>query len=107
MKIMFQPISLSSKSIFEKYLRAANKQCCDYAFANLFAWSKYYQTVWCEFENFLIIRFHVAGSEKWAYLEPLGTGDATAAIQFIFRDAANETKQPARFFSISQEFVNR
>ncbi len=107
MKIMFQPISLSSKSIFEKYLRAANKQCCDYAFANLFAWSKYYQTVWCEFENFLIIRFHVAGSEKWAYLEPLGTGDATAAIQFIFRDAANETKQPVRFFSISQEFVNR
>ena len=101
---MFQSIEIHHKSIFEKYLKAADKQCCDYAFANLYAWAKFYKTVWCEESGFLVIRFHIAGSEKWAYLEPLGNGNRQEVLAFIFQDAAQEN-QPVRFFSLSESFV--
>lgn len=104
---MFRPIDLESKATLERYLKPANKQCCDYAFANLYAWGSFYRTVWCEVEGFLIFRFQIAGSSKWAYLEPIGEGDISKAIAFIQNDAATATQQPIRFFSLSKEFVNK
>ncbi|MBP5247311.1 MAG: GNAT family N-acetyltransferase [Fibrobacter sp.] len=104
---MFRPIDLESKKTIDRYLKQADKQCCDYAFANIYAWAAFYKTVWCEVDGFLIFRFYVAGSRKWAYLEPLGTGDVSKAIDFIQNDSANETHQPIRFFSLSQKFVEQ
>jgi len=104
---MFRPIDLESKSTIDRYLKLANKQCCDYAFANIYAWADFYRTLWCEVNGFLILRFFVAGSKKWAYLEPLGSGDISKAIDFIQQDAANETRQPIRFFSLSKDFVDQ
>ena len=104
---MFRPINLESKKTIDRYLKQANKQCCDYAFANIYAWAAFYKTVWCEVDGFLIFRFHVAGSRKLAYLEPLGSGDISKAIDFIQNDAANETHQPIRFFSLSKEFLEQ
>ena len=104
---MFRPIDLECKAQLKHYLKQANKQCCDYAFANLYGWASYYRTVWCEAEGFLFFRFQIAGSNKWAYLEPLGSGDISKAIEFIQNDAATVTHQPIRFFSLSQEFVDK
>lgn len=104
---MFHPIDLESKPTLLRYLKLANKQCCDYAFANLYAWVSFYRTVWCEVDGFLILRFLVTGTKKWAYLEPLGSGDISKAIEFIQNDAAMVTHQPIRFFSLSQEFVDK
>ena len=104
---MFRPIDLESKPTLLRYLKPANKQCCDYAFANLYAWASFYRTVWCEVDGFLIFRFQIAGSSKWAYLEPIGEGDISKAIAFIQNDAATATQQPIRFFSLSKEFVDK
>lgn len=100
----FQPIHLKDLPVFQRFLSAANKQCCDYALANLYAWSAYYRTEWAESGGFLVIRFHIAGSEKWAYLEPLGSGNFENAFENI-RKAANESGQPVRFFSLSENFT--
>ena len=51
---MFHPIDLESKPTLLHYLKQANKQCCDYAFASLYAWASFYRTVWCEVDGFLI-----------------------------------------------------
>ena len=104
---MFHPIDLESKPTLLRYLKQANKQCCDYAFASLYAWASFYRTVWCEVDGFLILRFLVTGTKKWAYLEPLGSGDISKAIEFIQNDASTVTHQPIRFFSLSQEIVEK
>ncbi len=100
----FRSILLKDLPIFQRFLTAANKQCCDYALANLYAWSAYYRTEWAESGGFLVIRFHIAGSEKWAYLEPLGNGNIEDILENI-RKAANESGQPLRFFSLSEKFT--
>lgn len=105
-EISYRKIQIEDKPLFEKYLSQANRQCADYAFANLFAWSRFYDTLWIEREGFLVIRFRIAGSEKWAYLEPLGSGDIQKALEFIRQDA-KKMGEPLRFFSLSKEFLER
>lgn len=104
--IPYKSIQIGDKPIFEHYLSQAGKLCADYAFANLFAWSAAYDTQWLEFENFLVIRFRIIGSEKIAYLEPLGSGDISKVLEFIRQDAKS-LGEPLRFFSLSREFADR
>ncbi|MCK9181757.1 MAG: GNAT family N-acetyltransferase [Fibrobacteraceae bacterium] len=101
--IQFKPISLADRPIFEKYLKKSEKQDCSYAFANLFAWKHLYHTLWCEKDGFLITRFHIAGSEKIAYLEPLGNGDLEQILSEIKSDA-DAVKQPLRLAALSNRF---
>ncbi len=100
----YREIRIGDEPIFEKYLSRANRQSADYAFANLFAWSGFYGTLWREQEGFLVIRFRIDGSEKWAYLEPLGTGDRRKILEFIRQDAKS-IGEPLCFFSLSPEFA--
>ena len=100
----YRKIQIGDKPLFERYLSQANRQCADYAFANLFAWSKFYDTLWLEQDGFLVIKFRIAGSDKRAYLEPLGSGDRRKILEFIRQDARNAGEQ-LRFFSLSREFA--
>lgn len=100
----YQKIQIGDKPLFERYLSQANRQCADYAFANLFAWSKFYDTIWLEHDGFLVIRFRIAGSDKLAYLEPLGSGDKQNILGFIRQDA-RAIGEPLRLFSLSREFA--
>ncbi len=100
----FREIRIGDKSVLETYLIPASRLCADYAFANLFAWSGFYGSQWMERDGFLVIRFRIAGSEKWAYLEPLGTGDRQKILEFI-REDATSLGEPLRLFSLSREFA--
>lgn len=102
----YQPIRLEDFQTIRGYLQRANKACCDYALANLFAWSGFYETLWRESEGFLIFKFRIAGSEKWAYLEPLGEGSPEKILHEIAAEAA-ANHEPLRFFSLSAEFVEK
>ena len=101
----YKPVRACDKQVFDRYLSGSGKQSADYAFANLFAWSGFYRTLWAEVENFLILRFQIAGSEKHAYLEPIGSGSADKALDFIRKDA-QRLGEPLRLFSLSKEFAD-
>ncbi len=100
----FREIQIGDKPVFEKYLLPADRQCADYAFANLLAWSGFYDSQWLERDGFLVIRFRIDGSEKRAYLEPLGSGDRKKIMDFIRQDATGKD-EPLRLFSLSREFA--
>ncbi len=100
----FREIQVGDRPVLEKYLFLASRSCADYAFANLFAWSGFYGSQWMERDGFLVIRFRIAGSEKWAYLEPLGSGDRLRILEFIRKDARSKD-EPLRLFSLSREFA--
>ncbi len=101
----FQALRIEDLPQIQKRLAAAGKLCCDYALSNLFGWSAYYDTRWTIRKGFLLFRFQIVGTEKTAYLEPLGSGDLEQIVEEIQKDA-KELKQPLRFFSLSQEFVD-
>lgn len=101
----FQPIRIEDLPQLKERLDAAGKLCCDYALSNLFAWSAYYGTRWTFQDGFLLFRFQILGTEKTAYLEPLGQGDLERLVEEIQKDA-KELKQPLRLFSLSREFVD-
>lgn len=102
-KVQYKSIQIGDKPIFDRYLSQAKKLCADYAFANLFAWSSAYDTLWAEVENFLVLRFRIVGTEKHAYLEPIGSGSLPKVLDIIRQDAQS-IGEPLRFFSLSREF---
>lgn len=102
----YKPIRLEDIPTISGYLQRADKACCDYAFANMFAWSGFYETLWRKSGGFLILKFRIAGSEKWAFLEPLGEGSPEKILQEISQETS-EQHEPLRFFSLSAEFVER
>lgn len=104
--LKFKPISITDKAAIDRYLQRSGKRSCDYAFANLFSWKHFYRTEWCESGGYLIFRFHISGSEKIAYLEPLGDGDIGNILKEIKNDAES-FRQPLRLAALSDSFVEK
>lgn len=104
--LQFKQISITDKATIDRYLQRSGKRSCDYAFANLFSWKHFYRTEWCENGGFLIFRFHISGSEKTAYLEPLGDGSIENILKEIKADA-DALKQPLRLAALSDAFVEK
>lgn len=104
--LQFKPILITDKAKIDRSLQRSGKRSSDYAFANLFSWKHFYRTEWCENGGYLIFRFHISGSEKIAYLEPLGDGDLENILKEI-RNDADGFKQPLRFTALSEAFVEK
>lgn len=72
--IEFKPIRLEDKPVIERYTMPSDICNCDLAFANMFCWQFMYHSAWAEIGGFLVIRFHIGGSEKIGYMQPVGEG---------------------------------
>lgn len=55
--LVFKKVELQDKEKIESYTKHSNINICDFAFANIFAWSEKYLTSWAEWEDSLIISF--------------------------------------------------
>ena len=81
--IRFRPLTLHAKAAIERYTMHAETTDCDLAFANMFCWQPVYRSAWAEVEDFLVIRFHIDGSERIGYMQPVGEGDFTRLIPLL------------------------
>lgn len=101
----FRPVTVSDKSLFEKYSYRYGGRNCDMAFANIFCWASFYGNEICESDGFLLVRLLVDGRKKTGYLEPLGEGDVKKVVGLLAEDAAR-LGQPLRLQSLSQGFAD-
>lgn len=86
--IAFKPIRIEDRATIERYtMRSAETTDCDLAFANMFCWQPVFHSAWAEVEGFLVIRFHIDGSERIGYMQPVGEGDFTRIVPLLREDA--------------------
>lgn len=72
---------------------------CEFAFVNIYMWSRVYHTVISRFEDYVIAR---SEGNRLHYLWPAGHGDRRRAIDAILADAAEMGKNPI-LFSLTEE----
>ena len=78
-ELQFQPVEIQHRAVLLPYL-VKNSQTCDRTFTNLFCWQHYYHTQWAEANGWLIIRAHINGERKAAYIA-LSIDRASAAAR--------------------------
>ena len=66
-RLSFRPVEIQHRELFQPYL-TRNSRTCDRTFANLFCWQHYYRTQWTEAGGFLIVRAHINGERRAAYI---------------------------------------
>jgi len=81
--IPFEKLTLHDKARFEAVLMAADRQSCEYSFANLFLWGRKSAA---ELDGFLLVESKY--DRKQVYLFPVGQGDLKNALEAIIHDAA-------------------
>ena len=85
--IEFKPVRLEDKQIIERHTMPSGILNCDLAFANMYCWQAMYHSAWAVIDGFLVIRFHIGGSEKIGYMQPVGEGDFAGIIPALRADA--------------------
>lgn len=99
--IRFRPVTLHDKASIERYTMPAETTDCDLAFANMFCWLPVYRSAWAEVDGFLVIRFHIDGSERIGYMQPVGKGDFTHLVPLLQADA-EEHGQRLRILGLTE-----
>ena len=78
----FAKLNLNQKEPLNRYLLKADKQSCEYSFANLFLWGR--KKV-AEQDGFLLLESQF--DRKNVYIFPVGTGDLKTALDALIHDA--------------------
>ena len=81
--IPFEKLKLQDKARFDAVLMEADRQSCEYSFANLFLWGK--KSV-AEQDGFLLVESKF--DRRQVYLFPVGRGDLKKALDAVIHDAA-------------------
>ena len=80
--IPFKKLELSHRAQLEEYLIRANKQACEYSFANLILWGR---KKIAEHDGFLLMQSQY--DRKTVYIFPVGQGDPKPALDVLIHDA--------------------
>jgi hypothetical protein len=83
--INFQAVSITDREKINAILRLSDFRAAEYSFANIFNWSKAFNSEIAFFEDFLLFR---GGTREKKYLYPAGIGDLKLAITALIDDAA-------------------
>ena len=100
--IEFKPVRLEDKQIIERHTMPSGILNCDLAFANMYCWQAMYHSAWAVIDGFLVIRFHIGGSEKIGYMQPVGEGDFAGIIPAL-REDAHAHGQRLRLIGLTDE----
>lgn len=99
--IIFHPVTVADKPLFEYYILSSEEQNCDLNFANIFCWSDTYHSEVAEAEGFLVIRFENGGTKS--YMQPVGNGDKRLILGLLRKDAF-AVRAPLRLYGLSPEW---
>ncbi|MDR3133825.1 MAG: phosphatidylglycerol lysyltransferase domain-containing protein [Prevotellaceae bacterium] len=83
--INFRAVTIADKEKVNAVLKLSDFRAAEYSFANIFNWSKAFNTEIAFFEGFLLNR---GGGERKSYIYPAGAGNLQAAITALIEDAA-------------------
>lgn len=103
--IKFNRITVASKEVFDRYMQHSDIRNCDMSFANIFCWQEVYRSAWAEVEGFLVVRFHIDGGSKVAYMQPVGSkadDDFTRIVPLLEEDATS-IGQPLRLAGLTDQ----
>lgn len=102
-ELQFQPVEIQHRAILLPYLRKKS-QTCDRTFTNLFCWQRYYRTQWVETDGWLVVRAHINGERKAAYIaiSQDDTPDYSKIIPLLEADAA-QNDQPLSLMGLSDD----
>jgi hypothetical protein len=75
-------------------LEAGGYKSCEFAFVNIYMWSRIYHSKIARFENFVIAR---SEGRRLHYLYPAGNGEVEAALDAVLRDAREDGRDPIIF----------
>lgn len=100
----FAPITVASRSLFEKYLNGRHILNCDTAFANIYCWQDTYRSEIAECDGFLLVRFEYGDGET-CYMQPVGSGSVRNIVQVLIDDAAAHGS-PLRIVGLTPEWRN-
>ena len=95
--IDFQPLTLSDRERYEKYLLDGTERGCEFSFANLYLWGRQRAA---EVAGHLVLFSQF--SRRTVYPYPVGTGDKTAVLEAIMADA-QQRGIPCRITGLNQE----
>lgn len=85
-------------------LENTHYRTCEFAFSNIFMWSRQYDTLIGRYDNFVMARN--VGRTHHHFLYPAGYGDLAGAIEICIKDAKEGGKNPM-IYSIPQTEVPR
>ena len=92
-ELQFKPVEIQHRAILQSYLRN-NSQTCDRTFTNLFCWQHHYRTQWAEVNGWLVVRAHINGERKAAYIaiSQNKTPDYSEIIPLLEADATQNNQ---------------
>ena len=101
--IVFQSVDIQHRAILLPYLRK-HSQTCDRNFTNQFCWKRHYHTQWAEVNGWLVVRAHINGERKAAYI-PFSQNDYPhySEIIPILEEDAKRNDQPLSLMGLSDE----
>lgn len=74
----FQPLTLTDKALFDRYLQAGGYENAHLNFTNLFIWRNATKLLWAESDGYLCLKTEWQGEK--AFCPPIGEGDGLAAV---------------------------
>jgi hypothetical protein len=83
--INFHAVTIADKEKINAILKLSDFRAAEYSFANIFNWSRAFNTEVAFYGGFLLCR---SGTEEKSYLYPAGAGDLKTAIMALTDDAA-------------------
>ncbi len=99
--MIFNNVSIQDKAILDNFLLKNRFGICDYSFANIFIWMKKYNTQFCIYDGFLILRAMLEDG-KPVFIFPLGHGDLKKIILDMIKFSENNNEQ-FRIASLTDE----
>ena len=101
--LVFQPVDIQHRPMMLPYLRK-HSQTCDRTFTNQFCWQRHYHTQWAEANGWLVVRAHINGERRAAYI-PFSQKDNPNYSEIIplLEEDAKSNDQPLTLMGLSEE----
>lgn len=96
--IPFHSVTEADNSLFERVVFPKNCRNCDLNFVNIVSWQDTFHSMVCLWRGFVLIKFKTSDN-RTAYMQPIGEGDFTAAIEAMLADAAL-SGEPLRLYGV-------
>ena len=96
--MIFHDVSVEDGQWARPILAAGNYRSCEFAFVNIYMWSRVYKTKIAQFKDYLIAR---SEGDRLHYLYPPGPADKKEAIEAILEDAQADGRNPI-FYGLDQ-----
>ncbi len=101
----FEPINLSNKDHFSRFLSGDPPVISELTFTNLFMWRDCYNTLWQMRKDCLLIIMRPHNEPIFA-LPPVGPGDKVEAVDFLMTFLRKVSPEP-RICRVSEDFVEK